>query len=266
MTTFAAGSTVTLTIPFLDLNGDPVVPTAISAVVHDQDGTEVVPAYAPSFTPGDTEVDIVVPKTANQVSGPMGARTVYLDLTLANGDLMTLMETYLLRGAVRLTVPSNSFQTYVQALVEAALMPELTGWAAATEINRLNALEEAYRRLTRIGFLIRRPEDVDDMTYYVIEDENRIEPRAWTIMTSERYARFPAHFRKALCRAQIQEASEILSGDVVSDKRRQGLLSESIGESSMMFRSGKPLEMGVSTRTRQHLTGYIDMRMSVTRS
>jgi hypothetical protein len=265
MQTFAAGTTVRVTIPLVDLNGDPVTPTAIEAAVNDQDGTPIVPPYVVAFTPGDTDVEITVPADKNQITGPAGARTVFLEVTTADG-VFELFETYLLRGAVRLTVPTNSFQTYEQALVEASLMPPLTGWNAASAIDRKNALEEAYRRLSRIGYRVWRPEDVDAQNYYVPDELDRIEPRLWPIMSLDRFLKAPAHFRKALCRAQLQEANEILSGDVVSQKRRQGLLSESIGESSMMFRSGRPIDLGITTETRAHLTGFIDLRYTVTRS
>ena len=61
----------------------------------------------------------------------------------------------------------------------------------------------------------------------------------------------------AIAKAQIAEADFMMGGDTVEDKRRTGLMSETVGESSNMFRPGKPLVLAGSEKALRYLTGYI---------
>jgi hypothetical protein len=88
----------------------------------------------------------------------------------------------------------------------------------------------------------------------------------WREMTEEYFESFPLHFITALRRAQIAEANEVLSLGDPSDKRKVGIMSETIGESSMMFRVGKPLELGLSHAALSILKGYVRTRISTTRT
>ena len=268
MKTYPASTAVTLTFPFVDLNGDPVTPSAVSARVLREHGTEIVPSFSVSFDPGDTEADVAIAAINNAlISGQeLAARVVELSMTTPAGTIPAV-QTYLIRGTIKLTAPSNSFQTYEQALIQAATMTGLDMWnhASTTDDQRRNALLDAYRRLTRLGYRARVEEDqalIEDLTGW----ETNLSPRVWPAMTLGEYNTLPQAFRTALCRAQVIEANELLSVTGPETKRRKGILSESVGESSMMFRPGKPLDLGLSEAALRELTGFVNLRITIARS
>jgi hypothetical protein len=159
----------------------------------------------------------------------------------------------------------NSFQTYPEAIQLSREIPGLVAWGAKTDIERSAALVEAYERLIRLGYRIPRPE-VDTMDRIDSGLALDLSPRHWEIMTIGDFDGLPARFTRALRKAQIAEAEDILGGDVIAGRRKAGLLSESVGESSMMFRTGKPLNLGISGAALAYLTGYINIRMTTVRS
>lgn len=265
MEKYQAGAAVTVAFPLVDLNNDPINPTALSVRVLDQDGVQLVAPYAPPNTDGDAEIEVTVPASANQVISGLAGRTVELTITTSTGSYLKTI-TYLLERSIVFDVPKTSFQTYVQAVIVAETMPNLVEWGMASDEDRERAMLEAYSRLTRIGYRIRRREDlaqsqISDIAYA----DQRVPPSWWPAMTLSEFQALETRFRKAICRAQIVEANEVLRGVRPDDKRRMGILSESIGESSMMFRVGKPLDLGISQAALRELTGFLDMRATVSR-
>jgi len=270
MKSFPVGLAVSVTLRFEDFNGDPVTPTGLSYHVEDENGSVVRAAETISVDPTATEVAVVIPAAINFLpAGTVsGARTVILSITTTEG-VHEVSEIYTLRRPQRLSVLENSFITYAKAVVVADDMPRLDSWNLASAPERQQALIEAFTRLTRLGYHVKYPEGVEGMSYLndrILFDRTRISPQMWSEMTTEWFGGLPKPFLEALAKAQVAEANELLSGDVVGAKRRLGLMSESIGESSMMFRPGKPLDLGVSRAALDYLTGYVDLRMTATRS
>jgi hypothetical protein len=266
MNRYPVGTDVTVTIAFQDLNGDVLTPTGLTYTVEDGDGTVLAgPTTIASFT-GDS-VDITVPGSINNTTG---ARMVTLNITTADG-VFESQAYYAVTASTRIVRLENSFQTYANALFMAADMPGLTGWQAACEADRMTALIEAYQRLTRMNYLVRWPLGVDFQMRVVIpywaNGLVHITPRMWPLMTDELFSPYPDPFKHALYRAQVAEANEILTGDPAGDKRRAGILSESVGESSVMFRSGvAPYEGNVSRAAMRYLTGYLDNKITLNRT
>lgn len=269
MNSYAAGTDVSVTIPFVDLNGDTITPTALVVRVLDEDENEVSPASViPLPDPAGNEIEISIEAIDNTLppGETVGVRCIEAVMTTAAGPI-TLYISYLIRPAARLVVLQNTFQTWPRAQLVASEMPNLLGWETAVNDNdRQVALMEAFRRLTRLGYMVRWPREVDDQRYLHPGADRRIDPKHWAVMTFDQWNTwYPEVFRQALRMAQVAEANQILGVDKVGDKRRSGILSESIGESSMMFRMGKPLDLGVSHQALQYVTGYVDVRMTTGR-
>lgn len=269
MKTIPVGHAATIEFPLLDLNGAAVEPTGLAYELRDQEGELLLPAMSLTVTPGMTIATVQIPAEHNdELLAPIEARVVVLHVTSAAG-VQALEQIYLVAKSSRLEVMSNSFQTLATAAAEAAQMPNLLGWDAATDPERTNAMFEAFLRLTRLGYRIRRPEDIDFQNVILDFNHNEIiEPRLWPLIDKDRWfsTRYPEIFRAALRRAQIAEANEILRGDRINEKRRSGIMSETIGESSMMFRVGKPLDLGISASALHYVTGYVQTRLTVTRA
>jgi hypothetical protein len=270
MKSYPSGVAVSLTFPLVDFKGDPVTPTGLSVRVFDENEIEVVGSQSIVFNPGDPEIEFTVSAIANTLSGAtrIGYRQVELIMTLAEGSY-TVSQGYGVKANVQLGVLENSFQTFGNALVLAETMPNLSGWIAATDSDRIAALIEAFTRLTRFGYLVKWPRDPDAQNSIAWFDSRNeiIVPRLWTMMSVERFMTlYPEAFRLAIRKAQISEANQILSGDIIADKRRAGIVSEKTGESSMTFNSSKPLNLGISQQAFQYITGYIDIKITLTRS
>jgi hypothetical protein len=217
-----------------------------------------------TFDPTDTDATITVPPAHNNAAG---GRVVRLYVESVSGT-HTVEETYVLRAANRLEFLKNSFMTYTRAQVLATEIPRLDSWNMAAKEDREAALIEAFTRITRLGFRVKWPEDIEIQGYLMSHfwDRQIIKPENWPHVTTEIFGAWPEAFSRGLQKAQIVEADQLLQGDVVGSKRRLGVMSESIGESSMMFRPGKPLDLGLSRQALEYLTGYLDLRMTLTRT
>ena len=254
---------VRVTVPFVDLNGDPVTPTAVSVIVRDADGEQIGAGFDATFAAGDTETEVAIEASYNVSPG---VRLVDVTLVTVDGQFPARIA-YAVRGQELLTVPATSFQTAEEADLLATTLPNLGNWAGASPDLRRAALAQAYRNLVRLAYRIRPVGDWDDQVMFDFGNGDiLVQPRFWPVMTSEEWKKLPERFRLAMCRAQIVEANELLSTSGVADRRRSGLLSETIGESSMMFRSGKPLDLGIAGAALKEMTGFLDLRMTITRS
>lgn len=259
-----AGASVSLTIPFKDANGDPVQPTGIVVTLVNEEG-EVM--HGPVVTSSeDTELVYTVPAEGNVLKPgeTLGIRTLEVELATVRGEVQ-IRETYMLRAAMALKTLTNSFQTMEGALLTAAGMVRVESFNAASADAQRDALLEAFTRLTRYGYIV-RPDGEENFRERILCGTERVVPREWPVMEEGRWLSFPDRFRKALRRAQVQEANTLLSGESATSFRRMGILSKTTGESSATFMAGKPLDLGIARETLEHLTGFIEIRMSLTRA
>lgn len=142
-----------------------------------------------------------------------------------------------------LTVGENSYQTDAEQL---ALQEELFGlnsFKAGTVPEQTAALINAYHLINTMVFADSRGE------YY---DLGALGPTG--LATLE-----PA-FLKALRMAQLIEANEMMDANSIHYKRLDGLMSETIGESSMMFRPGNINNYPITRRSMMFLRNYIVIR------
>lgn len=267
MREFPVGVDVKVVIPLADPAGNPIAPTGLSYQIEDESGQTVVAPTEIDIVGSPTEVEVFVPAESNQLSpGAIAAmRRITLTVNMSPGAFI-ITEHYLLRDRVRLVVPTGSFQTLEQAMLVAATEVPAPAFSAAGEFTKVMALQEAYRRLTRFGYRMSRPEDIDYMRYDAKIATGFIRPIVWQSMELDLFMDLPAPFRQALCRAQVAEANDNLTENPARDRMNAGLLSETIGESSMMFRSIKPMDLGVSRTALRHLAGYIEKRFSIARA
>lgn len=254
---------VELVVGFTDLNGQPVTPTEISAVLYDGEDQVVVDFGSLPFVAEEGSKSIMVPAAFNVLEdGELrAARILRVELMTAAGAIRRSFS-YVIEAEQRLVIMTNTFQSYEAAEIAALETPNASGWATATEEKRKAALIEAFRRLTNIPmkYALR-----DEDGRLILEDETIIERDRWAEVTPDDYAGFPTHFRKALRRAQFLEANELLQGDNVAKKHRAGIVTETIGESSVTLRNGR-VDYGVSSVSLQALAGYIYFNMRIARA
>lgn len=272
---------VTIGVAFTDLNGAAVTPTAVTAILYDGDDQLVNDFGAIAFTPGDTSVDILVPAAFNVlgVGEITAARILRVTLVTAAGEIRRA-SSYIIEGEFRLVVMQNSFATIEAAEIIARDMPNLAGWNSADGDQRAAALINAYHRLTRISMRFRIEktpithvyDGFNQPSYHWTRDlihgtrvpEIIVLAQAWSGLTIEEFMEFPSAFRKAVRMAQVAEANEILENDVTARRHRQGIISETVGESSIMLRGGR-LSLGIGTTALEYLAGLVFYQFKIVR-
>jgi len=253
---FPPGVDIEVPFSFVDLNGNAVEPVSLELRVYNEAGS-LVHSASPSLTPDSTETTVIVPGSVNALPSGQAitARQVELRLILATG-YVTVTSEYVVRTIGDLAVPTESFVTYLQAVTRGMTLPNLLAWENATRDQRIAALGAAYQRLTRFTYAVWKPEDADVQSR-LVPFEDVIQPRRWPTISEQQFAALSERFRIAIASAQLVEANEILTGDIIGDKQRAGVLSETIGESSMMFRSMKQLEKKVSKSSYGYISSYV---------
>jgi hypothetical protein len=249
MKTYPANRAITLQVPLVDSDGVGFsAPETVSAQVTDDAGDVLVPETA--LTPTTTEIQAVtvaIETNTLDVGVPFGFRKVRL-IAVKDGAPIVVDTDYLIESATPLIVGVNSFQTLEKAALMSAGLADVDAWTAASRAMRIGALQNAFHALGHFTY------QVDGVRYPNI-----------TALDPTVFADFNSVFLRQLRLAQIVEANEALGGNTVSKKRRDGIMSETIGESSMMFRPEKVLNVPVTKRSMQLLRRYIVWEMSVGR-
>ena len=286
MDVYLAGTAVTLLVPLQDRSGNKLDVASIDYRVVAQDGTEVVARTALSgFAPGDADAAIVIPAGVNQIAAVPAtinssqidqfssreARTVELFLTDSNGNSLMVAKSYALESSDPLIVGLNSFQTFSQADLTSLDIPNLDAWDSASEHDKIAALIDARSRICQLNFWLLNSNvnwGQDNMNYvpegsyqtpYASGSKSRmfIFNGNLSLLTPAQFSKLPARFLLALRKAQVTEANEIMGGNPVDERRREGLMLESIGEVKQMFRPSKPLDLPVSKRTLKYLSHFV---------
>lgn len=255
---------VEVDVQFTDLNGAAITPTEIRAVLYDGEDQVIVDFGALPFTVSDGHKLIPIAAAFNVLEdGELSAaRILRVELKTAAGSVRRA-HSYIIEGEVRLALMVNSFMTLEAAEILVRDLPHTTGWNGATTDQRYAALVEAFNRLTRISMKFPNPLPAGQVRHP--DDETVILRSDWSEIDEATFLAMPAPFRKALRMAQIVEANELLEGDTIASKHRAGIISETVGESSMMLRTSK-LELSVSSSALRHLTGYIYYNLRLARS
>lgn len=259
-----------MAVKFTDADGNDLHLVSATYRVVDDNSNELRPTTSFDIS----ETTLIIPPELNQIasieidkltSEQMDevrlneVRVIEFELTLDDGNIYPYDIAYALVPRERLVVGLNSFQTLRQAYLSAMSVPNTTVWNTATEDDRIAAMIEARLRICSLRF-----RDVTVGQSYLgesksIGDLGRLPPREFSALT--------ARFRKALCLAQIAEAEEILGGgDQSSLNRRNGLVSQTIGETQEIYRSAKPVDMQVSKTALRYLSPFISLSQQIGRA
>lgn len=270
MKTYIAGTPVKLAIRLTDSDGNPLSVTSAIYRIVDESSTEI--QASTSFDLSESSISI--PAELNQIKAidvdSIGAETmddvrlseariIEVEATLQDGNVITQDFPYILVPRERLIPGLNSFQTLREAYLNSMSIPSTTAWMTATEDERVAAMIEARLRICSFRF-----SDVSTGQSYLSEnkqigDLSRLPPKTFKSLS--------ARLRKALKLAQIVEAEEILGGgDQVSLLRRNGLTSQTIGETQETYRSNAPLNMQLSRGALRYLGPFISLSQRIGRA
>ena len=213
---------------------------------------------APTDETGDTSNSdsfLAVDNPSGEITLPVanvGARSVWqLNYSLINNlsttyyyDLDIILESRetLIKGV-------NSFMNYYEAVLLAEEIGDIAFFKAASREDQIVNLISAYDVLKTLVYADRYG-DHYDIGGYDDTKLNSLEPA----------------FLRALQIAMIIEANDMLDANSLFRKRLDGLMSETIGESSMMFRPGNIQNFPVTRRSLNYLRNYIVIRARLGRA
>lgn len=267
MKTFPEKYSATVSVLFRDMNGANVQPDQVKAKLYDGAGTLLVDFGILPVDPFSQGKDVTIPAAFNTLGAGKfeDMRVLRVEMVTASG-IIPQVHKYLVVGERKLTILENSFVTLEEAQVLSRHLSAARILSAADEEQQFNALIEAFERIVSIP--MKYTLDESPSRYDTIAETSRriVElPRdIWETIDMADFGKLPEAFRKALRTAQLIEANEILSGDDISRRHRAGIISETVGESSIMLRGGA-VDFGVSNAALRALAGYINYSAKVFR-
>jgi hypothetical protein len=243
MQEYASNTDVVIEIPY-EYGGVSITLTNFEYEVLDASGIAVVARQAdPDFSPSSASSILTIPASANTTTAKRDARLLNCYLTNASGEYI-VSQAYVLKGNVlKLTPLVDSFMTYPQSLLVRAQMAETQDdFDLLTDELKAVALEEAFNRISKVRFKV--------------GDTTILDIKALDLTT---FNALDAAFLLDLRKAQIAEANNAVENSPVREKIRSGIISETIGESSMFFKqSGFPVnKSGLSDDAELYLKKWI---------
>lgn len=224
MLEFASNTTITISIPHT-YQGTDLTLTDMQYEVLDADSTVLVAkASVPGFSAALTSTDVVIAAAANTTTAKRDVRLLNCYLVTADGEYV-VPQVYMLKGNQLILTPLvDSFMTYADSVLTRARMAEEQEYFdSLSDDLKAVALEEAFNRIAKLKFKVGTT---------VITDIKSL--------TLAAYQALDADFLLALKKAQIAEANMIVENSPIRDKIRAGIISETIGESSMFFSRSMP--------------------------
>ncbi|ECJ9215692.1 hypothetical protein FQO80_19075 [Salmonella enterica] len=272
--TYRSGEAVSLSFSFniLDIQ-------SATYTVKDSEGSILISDEPIEITEGQMSIPVVVSAECNHLSEKeRDLRHVIVKAT-ASGLTHEERKMYVLLNNFELSIPGQSFATVADAQMQAIDMLNGDTLLADGEGLMRKRLIEATRRVKTLPFSIRKILRIDLDRYdrqqnmlnvydipWGADGVYRHDLVDWERMTQEKFDELPDYFKEALMLAVVNEACEIANGNDVAAAREDGILSESIGETTNMYRTGKAANVRVARSTWRLLTSYINNRMIVRRA
>lgn len=270
-----SGQPSRFTIPAVDDVGVKIDATAAGWELFDERGTSIVAGVVSDFDPAATHIAFDL--EADDLTLPAGAtsagRELVVFLTTAGGEI-ELRDFFVLVASNPLKVAGNSFVSYAEALsLRQSFGNVLDAWDATPDrTQRSQALADAYERLLRMVYRLPLIDPQTQASSYaaygtgtddIFEAYRRVKLRGLSLAD---FDALPEDFRRAIKRAQLVEADVVLGGDTVSKKRRDGIISETVGESSSFYSTKPYLNLPVSRQAFEELRRYIIFKVGVARA
>jgi hypothetical protein len=243
MLEFASNTDVVIEITY-EYNGTTLTLTDFEYEVLDANSEVLIARQSdPNFNAGNSSSILTIPASQNTTTAKRDARLLNCYLINASGEYV-VSRAYMLKGNVlQLTPLTDSFMSFPQSvLVRVQMAEDQEYFDMLSDELKAIALEEAFNRLCKIKF------KVGDTT---ILDIKALDLSAFNALNAD--------FLLDLKKAQIAEANSMVENSPIRDKIRSGIISETIGESSMFFKqSGFPVnKSGLSDDTEVYLKKWV---------
>ncbi|CAM6647132.1 hypothetical protein [Klebsiella variicola] len=252
--------------------------TSVTYSVKDARGKIITSGVNVPVTDGQMFVAVTIPGSVNALEErERDLRRVTLSVD-AGGVFINKEQQYIVLRSFELSVPGQSFISIADAQLQAIDMLNGGSLLSGSEGDLRRQLIEATRRVKSMSFSVRRIFGIDWDDYD--RPQNMLATSTlpfrwagqytsdivdWSKLSDEDFMEFPESFRSALALAVVNEASEIAGGNDIQRAREDGIVSESIGETTIAYRQGKSAVSTVSRTTWRILLKYMDNRVIVRR-
>lgn len=272
-----ASQNSTFVISILDLTGVKIPAVSASWELLDENGEILDAGAVADFDAALDSVTFEVPGSSLSLTAgtSVAGREVVVYLTGADSSETEVRDYFLVTSPTPLSVMNNSFVTYPEALAIRTQFAAMHGWDGVDRERQCMALAQAFRNLCRMSYKVpgyNGSIDNQDKAYWGVgTDEGIFWDRGGrrvrvATLTPKQFRELPDAFRTALKRAQLAEAGSLLGGDPIEEKRRSGIISETVGESSAFFVSRPYLSLPISKPAYEEVARYIYMKIGISRA
>jgi hypothetical protein len=233
MDEFSVGTDISLSFPHTN-NGTNLTLTGFQFQVLDSEGEILIDFTTPSgFNPLLISTTVSIGRAFNDSEEKIDVRQVNVKLITASGTFKQTIYYKLIGDVTQLTPMVDSFMTFPESvMMRAKLSESLKYFDALPDAIKAVALKNSFERLVKHKYsFVTTPCDPTgtDISAYNITQ----------------FKALPATFQEAIKKAQLVEANLLVENSPVRDKIRDGIISETIGESSMFFRQSN---VGANTK------------------
>lgn len=241
MEIFVAGRSLGIEIEFLDSLDDYIVPTSAAFTLTDDTGAVLDSGDITNIT-SSTHV-LSIDAAHNNISTPQGFRQITVVYVDDQGNTRDIEKAYILESVNSLQPGVNSFKSAGQMIVAATNLAGVKSITSGELSDVRLALRQAYKNISRLNVRIRKKDNV-------------LVSSTAELTATDLAELSPARLQR-LVDAQLLEANFLIGGNPMEQRRRDGVMSESIGEVSQFFRTSKPLTLPVCREAAQMLEGLI---------
>lgn len=226
-------------------NGETLTLTNMQYQLLDATGNVLIATTnVPSFNGALESQSLSIAANYNNITAKKEIRQLNIFMVTASGTYQKSIFYIVKSNVLNLTVLTDSFQTFAESLsTRLDITDMLDSFDELTDEQKAVALENSYNRLVKLKFVVGGTV-IEDLSALTLSAFNALNPK----------------FLKALKQAQIVESNSLVEFNPVKDKIRSGIVSETIGESSMFFRQGSVPETifkGISDDAYEYLGDYI---------
>lgn len=269
-----AGQPAKISMEAVDLAGNAVSGVSAAWELFDEAGASLAAGTVDPYdgSSGTIEFEIAAADTGLADGVSSEGREIVVTVTESDGDLIEIRDYFVIVAAHQLQLMKNTFVTYPQALsLRQTFGGKMDGWDAEMDHQRrIQALVHAYANLSRVAYFIANNINSNPKNYaawgegYDGPFDLSYRVRLKTLSTDQ-FNTLPSNFTSAMKRAQMVEANVLLGGDIVGEKRRDGIISETIGESSTFFNSKPYLSLPFSRQAFEIVRPYISIQTRIAR-
>ncbi|WJW83864.1 hypothetical protein QU516_17135 (plasmid) [Moellerella wisconsensis] len=247
--------------------------------VYDGEGSELAKDVKINIKSGDLSASFSVSESLNTLNdSDKDMRIVTVKTKTATGMVAEFDHYYAVMASLNLIVPKQSFIPLMKAKLAAMDMYDADDFLLLSDHTQRQALIEATSKIKAMSFSLKRIYKISDTEYdrpqnilttntlpFYLAGDFRRNIIDFTELTDEQFASLPEYFLNDLAQACMIEAVSIIKTNGAADAREEGLLSESIGETTNMYRTGRSATQALSRKTWRLLGRYIDGTIRLSR-